>query len=48
MTMVVAMSIVKAKNAPIVSAIDGMVDVRQVVAGDDGRSTFLKSPNLIA
>jgi len=46
--MVVTMCIIEAKNPSVVPAIDGMVDVRQVVAGHNGLSAFLISPNLIA
>ena len=46
--MVVAMRIVKAENTPVVSAMNGVIDVRQVVASDDGLSAFLISPDLIA
>ena len=46
--MVVSMRIIEAKDAPVVSAMDGVVDVRQVVPANDGLTSFPISPNLVA
>ena len=46
--MVVAVGIVETEDSAIVATMNGVIDVRQVVAGDDGLSAFLISPNLIA